>query len=264
MNWWYAVNNDKFGPVDQAGFDLLVRTSVISNHTLVWREGMPGWVAYSEFAGTAAAQSSGAAAGATVRCTECGQWFAVDQVVPLGHGHVCAACKPIALQKLQEGVTDTSVERIRNEHIKHEASVKSVGVLYFLGGGLLILFGALSLAGRNPLGAFIGLFILGLAVLQIWVGTGLRSLKSWARIPTAILSGFGLLGFPIGTLINGYILYLVLCKKGVMVFSEDYKQVIAQTPHIRYRTSIVVWIALGVVILLLAVLIVGGLLGRAR
>lgn len=75
--------------------------------------------------------------------------------------------------------------------------------------------------------------------------TAWRKLKSWARIPTAILSGIGLLGFPVGTLINGYILYLVFSRKGVTVFSDDYKRVIAETPHIKYRTSIVVWIILG-------------------
>ena len=36
-----------------------------------------------------------------------------------------------------------------------------------------------------------------------------------------------------------------------MVFSPEYQAVIAQTPHIRYRTSKVVWILLGLVLLII-------------
>ena len=103
---------------------------------------------------------------------------------------------------------------------------------------------------------------LGLAALQIWAGIGLRRLSPWARIPSGILSGFGLLGFPIGTLINGYILYLLFSKKGTTVFSEEYKRAIAQTPHIKYRTSLVVWILLGLLLLLIGGLVVGFLISR--
>jgi hypothetical protein len=53
--------------------------------------------------------------------------------------------------------------------------------------------------------AFTGFYlVLGLAA--ILVGSGLRQLRRWTVIPVGLLSGIGLLGFPIGTLINGYIL----------------------------------------------------------
>ena len=77
-------------------------------------------------------------------------------------------------------------------------------------------------------------------------------MKKWARIPTGILSGIGLLAFPIGTLINAYVLYLIFSAKGKMVFSDEYRAVIEQTPHIKYRTSIIVWIVLGLLLLLIA------------
>jgi hypothetical protein len=80
-------------------------------------------------------------------------------------------------------------------------------------------------------------------------------LRKWARIPTGILSGLGLLGFPLGTLINGYILYLIFSQKGKTVFSEEYQAVIEQTPHIKYRTSILVWILLGLVLLVIGIAI---------
>ena len=49
---------------------------------------------------------------------------------------------------------------------------------------------------------------------------------------------------PFGAIINGCIIYLLYSKKGKMVFSEDYKRVIRDTPHVRYQTSNVVWIFL--------------------
>jgi hypothetical protein len=63
-----------------------------------------------------------------------------------------------------------------------------------------------------------------------------------------VLSALGLLGFPIGTLVNAYILYLYLSKKGRTIFAPEYKDVIAATPHVKYRTSIVVWVFLALVV----------------
>jgi hypothetical protein len=60
--------------------------------------------------------------------------------------------------------------------------------------------------------------------------------------------------FPWGTIINGAILYLVFSKKGAKVFSPEYQEVIRQTPHIKYKTSIMVIVLVSI---LLAVLIVG-------
>ena len=47
-------------------------------------------------------------------------------------------------------------------------------------------------------------------------------------------------------LIVGYILYLMLSEKGSVVFSPAYKEIIARTPHIKYRTSLILKIALAV------------------
>jgi hypothetical protein len=42
-----------------------------------------------------------------------------------------------------------------------------------------------------------------------------------------------------------------------MVLSEQYQQVIAQTEHIKYKTSIVVWIFLGLIVALIIAAVVG-------
>ena len=38
-----------------------------------------------------------------------------------------------------------------------------------------------------------------------------------------------------------------------MIFSDEYKEIIRQTPEMKHRTSIVVWIFLGLLLLLFAV-----------
>lgn len=146
-------------------------------------------------------------------------------------------------------------EAIRNAHIKHEASIKSVGTLYYLGAILTTLGGLFGLAGA-PMAdgdTVTSVVMLAGGVGLFFAGSGVRSLRPWGRILGCVLSGIGLLGFPIATLINGYILYLLLSKKGRTIFSPGYQEVIAATPHIKYRTSLLVWIFLALIIAMVAV-----------
>jgi hypothetical protein len=263
MNWYYAAGEQQVGPIEQTEFDRLVQSGTITAATLVWREGLSSWQAYGEVAAAVPPHPPAVGTPAVI-CSVCNQGFPLDQTIRLDNGYVCAGCKPVALQRVREGVTSNSAELIRKEHIKHEASVKSVGLLYFLAAALMLLVGIFSAVSGQGEGILIGLILLVLGAAQVWVGIGLRGLKAWARIPTAILSGLGLLGFPIGTLINGYILYLVLSAKGKTVFSDEYQRVIEQTPHIKYRTSIVVWILLGLLLLLVGAGLVAAFFGSRR
>ncbi len=135
---------------------------------------------------------------------------------------------------------------LRQRHLHHEASVRSVGSLYYLI-AVMVTLGALLAVVRRPEGllsavAFVSVLVaIAVGVLMFMVGRGLKQLKSWTKIPAGILSALGLLGFPVGTLLNGYILYLLFSRKGAMVFSPEYQQVIAQTPDMKYRTSKFVW-----------------------
>lgn len=257
MSWYYAEGSEQKGPVEQAELEQLMQQGSITPATLVWREGMADWQPYSEAFGASQPVATPALSRGGILCSECGRSFAPDEVIRLGNAYVCAACKPIATQKLREGVANQGAEQVRQEHIKHEASIKSVGFLYFLGATLLGLVSVVSLAvprgNGGGLTSLMSLFFLVLAAVQIWLGIGLRGLKRWARIPSGILSGIGLLGFPMGTLINGYILYLLFSKKGAMVFSDEYQRVIAETPHVKYRTSIVVWVLLALLLVLMVV-----------
>jgi hypothetical protein len=148
----------------------------------------------------------------------------------------------------------SEAEEIRQEHIKHEASVRSIGILYYLSGGLMCFAGlgvlAAYLATRQAALMLIASPIyLVFGVLFLFVGRGVRKLRSWARTTSIVLAAIGLLGFPLGTLLNAYILYLMLARKGKRIFEDDYQDIVEATPHIKYRTSLVVWIVLGVLLL---------------
>jgi len=149
---------------------------------------------------------------------------------------------------------NAQAEAIRKEHISHEASIKAVGFLYYLGAVGATIAGLAGLAAGRTGGTGMGvsLLLIGLGAGYAFAGWGLRGLRPWGRIVGIVLAGFGLLGFPVGTLINAYILYLFLSKKGRTIYSPEYQDVIAATPHVKYKTSILVWIFLALLVALIA------------
>ena len=158
-------------------------------------------------------------------------------------------------------------ERIRRLHLKHEASLKGMGTLLILGAVLvgisfLGLFAAMpvSQGGGMSLPQGPELVIMGVlllfVVLQLVVGVGLRRLAPWSWIPGIIVAAISIINFPIGTVIGGYFLYLLVAPKGRRVLAADYREIVRQTPHIKYRTPIWLWVLL----LVLVLAVVGSLL----
>lgn len=147
------------------------------------------------------------------------------------------------------GLASGDDERIRHAHLGHEAALQSVGFLWMLGAVFLVPAGIASIAGSLAAtasgagGGELGLLIMFGAVYLVmgvtsgWTGWALRRLDERARGPALILAAVGLLGFPIGTVISAYILYLVASAKGRTILSPEYRALVARTPHIRYRTS---------------------------
>lgn len=146
-------------------------------------------------------------------------------------------------------------EETRKEFLNHEASVQSIGFLYYIASfayaclALAMVFSSehQQLIVRLLMMCVLGLFAWGF----FWIGTALRKLNQKVRLPATILACIGLLGIPVGTLINGYILYLLHSAKGKMVFSDEYKEVMQATPEIKYKTSILVWVFFILVVLLI-------------
>jgi hypothetical protein len=185
-------------------------------------------------------------------------------------------------------------ELTRRTYLNHEASVKAVGGLQYFGAflcllGMVFFFtaaaGVISGMTQQPgiapeqmgiLNAVLGVFcLIGFLLYGGW-GYGLRHLHVWARWVTIVLTSlslllnlgqvvlasvanpqaggavFGVVAIP--SLITAYILYLVASAKGAVVFSREYKEVIRRTPHIKYKTSIIVKILL---VFLVVVILLG-------
>ncbi|MCC7387100.1 MAG: hypothetical protein IT384_35025 [Deltaproteobacteria bacterium] len=150
---------------------------------------------------------------------------------------------------LDAGLATGEDERIRHAHLGHEAALQSVGFLWMLGAVFLVPAGIASIAGSvtaavggagsGELGLLVmfGAVYLAMGVTSGWTGWALRRLDERARVPALILAAVGLLGFPVGTVISAYILYLVASAKGRTILSPEYRALAARTPHIRYRTS---------------------------
>ena len=116
MNWYYAAGGQQQGPVDDAQLDALIQAGTVTQDTLIWREGMASWQPLRQARPSAGGSSApaapsvaappiagGAAASGEVVCAECGKMFTRDNAIQYGTAWVCAACKPVFLQKLREG-----------------------------------------------------------------------------------------------------------------------------------------------------------------
>lgn len=154
--------------------------------------------------------------------------------------------------------TPEAAERIRRELLTHETSLRGIGSLYLLGAftnGLaavgMIAMAAFESSSETSPGLLGFSVVYGLMTwLFYYLGMGLRRLDAKVRTGVTILAVIGLLFIPIGTLINGYILYLLHSGKGKRVMTPEYQAVFAQTPHIKYRTPVLLIILLVLIIVL--------------
>jgi uncharacterized RDD family membrane protein YckC len=113
MDWYYAAEGMKSGPVSDAVLAELARTGVVRAETLVWNSGLPGWIPYGQALAMAPSppplpgpEAGGAAAAMAgfAFCSECGRPFSPSDLVRFGDHSICGNCKEIFAQKLREGV----------------------------------------------------------------------------------------------------------------------------------------------------------------
>ncbi len=109
--WYYLEEDQQRGPIMQADLEALRKDGKIDSETMVWQEGMANWQTLREAlpatAGTSNTPPSPVppidAGGNGVICSQCGGRFPASEVIRYGNAAVCAACKPIFVQKLKEG-----------------------------------------------------------------------------------------------------------------------------------------------------------------
>jgi hypothetical protein len=180
-----------------------------------------------------------------------------------------SAANPYAAPTANVAVgAEANAEEDRREHIAHEASVKAIGLLYAVS-GLIVSVGLITelvMPGSSSVGRGTGLFyLLFIAVggFQAVTGFALRKLRPWGRIAGSVFAVIGLFAFPIGTLFGICALMALSNKKSRRIFSADYQDVIAQTPHIKHR-SWVVWFVLIILGVMVLSLLFGAVSSRIR
>jgi hypothetical protein len=151
------------------------------------------------------------------------------------------------------GGASAEVESIRREHLSHEASIKSIGLLHYLSSVFLMLGAVAAIVGQvsgtaNAAALGVLMLFVALGVGLFLVARGLRQLRPWVRVPATILSLLGLAAAPLGTLISIYALWLIHSRKGRLILSPEYGEILEATPHIKYRTPVWVWVVLALVL----------------
>jgi len=126
MPWWCYSDGRQDGPLDDAELSARIAAGRATGHSLVWREGMVGWVPLGAMAAAAppapavppapaaplppgAAELSGVLAGRAF-CCQCALAFGPDDLLQYAGYRICGACKPSFFQRLAEGVLHGSPE----------------------------------------------------------------------------------------------------------------------------------------------------------
>jgi hypothetical protein len=102
VEWYYAVGGERFGPLDQEAFDLLVSQGRITGVTLVWRDGLQDWVQY-QFLAHQAPADPGDIPPVLAQCSQCSRRASSDDMVQYQDHWVCSECKDTFYQRVREG-----------------------------------------------------------------------------------------------------------------------------------------------------------------
>ena len=141
-------------------------------------------------------------------------------------------------------------EAVRREHLAHEASVRSIGTMYYAGSVLWLLFGLyfllVAVRGNDFTPWPLAVVALVFGIASVVVAWGLRRLHRWAASAAAVLSALSLPVVPFGTVIGAYVLVVLRSAKGRRIFTRDYASIVAATPHIEPGGSRLVWIVFAV------------------
>jgi hypothetical protein len=125
--------------------------------------------------------------------------------------------------------------------------------------GLLNMGWQMVLGGYTKKDLVCGLWLSLAALLALALGGGLQTLVPRVRIPVVIVSillGIVSLVSIVGPFMNGYVIWLMLARKGRTVMSPDYRRIVELTPEIKQQSSVrAVFLMLVLVLFILSVLV---------
>jgi uncharacterized RDD family membrane protein YckC len=163
MEWYYAIDDDRLGPISQERFDELINDGTITGDTLVWHANMGDWQSFA----TVDTPSTGMSATDEDTCCECQKSFPNDELIRIRQSLVCAECKPLLLQKIQEGVACAGQYEYAGFGIRFGAKLIDGTIQWILSFVTTALAGALSFAiAGDKVGTILLVFIqlLGMAI----------------------------------------------------------------------------------------------------
>ena len=102
MNWYYTDGEQQLGPFSEEEFQQLVNEGRVTPGTLVWREGMARWERYQQVR-TGQVQLQTTPGPSEASCSRCGRSFLTDDMITYEGSWICAECKPVFFQRIQEG-----------------------------------------------------------------------------------------------------------------------------------------------------------------
>lgn len=114
MQWYYVVNGQRQGPIDQAEFDRLVANRSITNETLVWRAGMKEWQPFASVAPTSSASTgTGATDGEETQvCAVSGKRYPVREMIQYDGKWISAEHRDEYFQRMREGVGQPGISAV--------------------------------------------------------------------------------------------------------------------------------------------------------
>lgn len=154
MEWYYAEEGQQIGPVKGSEFQLLVESGKITTDTMVWHEGMEDWKPYGQAisiaSGVAPAGVQPAPTAAQSACCECGRVFNQNDMIRHGDSWVCAACKPVFLQRIKEGAVLPGVMKYGGFWIRFGAKFIDGLILQAVNFGMGLLGSMIGSAFESP------------------------------------------------------------------------------------------------------------------
>ena len=159
MSFYYDDGDRQVGPIGKNELQALIKEKKVNADTLVWQPGMESWqklgnVVRRREKGSVQTASSSVPVRQAV-CSECGKAFIEDEMIQFQDSMVCAACKPLFVQKIKEGVAVAGVLNYAGFWIRFAA--------FFVDGFIMGIFNLLVLiplgmlmpaSGRDPSATF--------------------------------------------------------------------------------------------------------------